>query len=125
VHRSYDKQTEADFVREENFLSNYEPLTAAQARELVEDSIGFHQFTEPMQRLIRGMAEAGQPAYFVSSACPRLVDGEPSRNPRYLQMRPDLVNPREAYLADMATRLHRRLPPGHPVYTPVNSVLAG
>jgi phosphoenolpyruvate carboxykinase (diphosphate) len=125
VHRGYDKQTEADFVREENFFSNYEPLTAAQARELVEDSIGFHQFTEPMQRLIRGMAEAGRPAYFVSSACPRLVDGEPSRNPRYLQMRPDLVNPREVYLADMATRLHRRLPSGHPVYTPVDSVLAG
>ena len=28
IHRGYDKQTESDFARPDNFFSNYEPLTA-------------------------------------------------------------------------------------------------
>ncbi len=46
IHRGYDKVTEADFVRSDNFFSNYEPLPANLAQEFVEDAIGFHQFTE-------------------------------------------------------------------------------
>ncbi len=125
IHRGYDKVTESDFARTDNFFSNYEPLNAGVARALVEDSIGFYQFTEPMQKLIREVAETGQPGYFVSSAHPRLVDGKPSKNPRYLQVRPDLLQPRETYLAGMSARLRRRLPPGQPVHTPVNAVLPG
>jgi hypothetical protein len=53
------------------------------------------------------------------------VDGKPSKNPRYLQKRPDLVNPRESYLAEMAARLRRRVPLGEPLHTPVNAVLPG
>ena len=59
IHPGYDKQTEADFTRSDNFFSNYEPLSPAQAREMVEDAIGFYQFTEPMQRLIREAAAEG------------------------------------------------------------------
>ena len=125
IHRGYDKQTEADFAQPDNFFSNYEPLTVAQARALVEDSIGFHQFTEPMQDVIRTVAESGRPAFFVSSAHPRLVEGKPTKNPRYLQLRPDLLDPRPAYLAEMAARLHRRVPLHQPVHTPVHAVLAG
>ena len=125
IHRGYDKQTEHDFAQSGNFFSNYEPLTVAQARELIEDSIGFDKYTPPMQQLIRDFAENGQPRYLVSSAHPRLVDGKPSKNPRYLQIRPDLVNSRESYLAEMATRLYRRIPLGQPVHTPVNAVLPG
>ncbi len=125
IHRGYDKQAESDLARPGNFISNYAPLTPANARELLEDSVGFYTFTEPMQTLIRTMTEGGSTAYFVSSAHPRLVDGQPSRNPRYLQTRPDLVHPREAYLAEIATRLHRRVPPGQPVHHPVNAVLPG
>ena len=98
------------FAQPDNFFSNYEPLTAADARELIEDAIGFVKFTEPMQRLILDAAKIDGPDYFVSSAHPRLVDGKPTKNPRYLQKRPDLVNPRDAYLAEMAARLHRRIP---------------
>ena len=87
IHRGYDKQTEADFAGQENFFSNYEPLASSIARELVEDSIGFYQFTEPMQAMIRGVAANGKSGYFVSSAHPRLVEGNPSKNPRYLQSR--------------------------------------
>jgi phosphoenolpyruvate carboxykinase (diphosphate) len=53
------------------------------------------------------------------------VNGKPSTNPRYLQQRPDLVNPRDSYLAEIAARLSREIPAGHPVYQPVNAVLAG
>lgn len=39
-----------------------------------------------------------------------MVEGKPSKNPRYLQKRPDLENPREAYLAEVTTRLAREIP---------------
>ncbi|MDQ3814513.1 MAG: hypothetical protein M3347_11250, partial [Armatimonadota bacterium] len=125
IHRGYDKQTEADFAQPGNFFSNYEPLTVEQAREMIEDSIGFDQFTAPMQQLIREVAASEKPGYFVCTAHPRLVDGKPSQNPRYLQTRPDLVHPREAYLAEMCMRMHRRIPLHEPVHPPVNAVLPG
>jgi hypothetical protein len=125
IHRGYDKQTEADFTLPENFFSNYEPLTPKIARELVEDAIGFHQFTAPLQKLIGDVAATGQPDFFVSSAHPRLVEGKPSKNPRYLQKRPDLVHPDEPYLADLSARLRRRVPAGQFVPTPVSAILAG
>jgi hypothetical protein len=71
------------------------------------------------------MLQKAGPDYFVSSAHPRIVDGKPSKNPRYLQRRPDLVNPRDAYLAQMAARFQRRIPLEAPVYTPVNAVVPG
>jgi phosphoenolpyruvate carboxykinase (diphosphate) len=125
IHRGYDKQTEQDFAKPGNFFSNYQPLTLEQARELVDDSIGFDKYTPPMQQLIRRFVDDGSPQYLVSSAHPRLVDGKPSKNPRYLQTRPDLVNPRDSYLAEMSTRLYRRVPLGQPLHTPVNAVLPG
>ena len=125
IHRGYDNVTESDFARPDNFFSNYEPLTTQVARELLEDSIGFHQFTEPMQKLIREVAETGTPNFFVCSAHPRFVEGKPSKNPRYLQIRPDLMQPRESYLAEMSARMCRRLPPGKPVHNPVGAVLPG
>lgn len=125
IHRGYDKQTEADFTRPDNFLSNYEPLHAIQAGEMIEDSIAFDQYTPAMQEFIREIAESGEPDFFVSSAHPRIVDGKPTKNPRYLQVRPDLVDPRAIYLAQMATRMHQRIPLGEPVHTPVDAVLPG
>ncbi|MEO6036354.1 MAG: hypothetical protein ABIQ35_13960 [Verrucomicrobiota bacterium] len=125
IHRGYDRQTESDFAQAGNFFSNYEPLDVTNARNFVEDAIGFAQFTEPMQNVISGAATNSPPAFFVCSANPRLVDGKPTKNPRYLQIRPDLLTPRESYLAQMATRLQRRLPLNQAVYTPVNVVLPG
>ncbi|HEU5072447.1 MAG TPA: hypothetical protein VFV96_18755 [Verrucomicrobiae bacterium] len=125
IHRGYDKQAEADLAGPDNFISNFAPLTWLEAQELVEDSIGFSQFTEPMQKLIRSAAAGGRPAYFVSSAHPRIVDGKPTKNPRYLQVRPDLKMPREVYLAELCTRLVRRIPASEKLYTPVNAVVPG
>ncbi len=125
IHRGYDKQTEADFVRLDNFFSNYEPLKSSQAHELVEDALGFYEFTKPMRTLIRNIAALGKPDFFVSTAHPRIVDGKPTKNPRYLQKRPDLVNPLEAYIAETGARLRRRAPADAVLPTPVDAVLPG
>lgn len=125
IHRGYDHQTESDFARSGTFFSNYEPLTSTQALELIEDAIGFDEFTPPLQEIIKAAASGDRPAYFVSCAHPRLVDGAPSKNPRYLQMRPDLLDPRASYLAEVGLRLMRRIPVGRGILTPVNAVLAG
>ena len=126
VHRGYDKQTESDFAQPGNFFSNYQPLTRADAQRELEDSINFAKFTPPMANLIRAAAnEAGRPKFFVSSAQPRLVDGKMTKNPRYLQNRHDLVHPRDFHLAEMATRLFRRVPTSQPLHRPVNAVLPG
>ena len=125
IHRGYDKQTEIDFVRTDNFFSNYEPLNQATAQDLVEDAIHFNEFTAPMQGFIREFAVEGKPRYFVSSAHPRIVEGKPSKNPRYLQKRPDLVRPIDAYIAETSARLRRRMSATAPVPTPVDAVLPG
>lgn len=125
IHRGYDKVTELDFTRTDNFFSNYEPLPHGAAREIIEDAIGFNQFTEPMQSLIQSVASDGGNGYFVCSANPRIVDGKATKNPRYLQVRPDLLAPRETYLAEVSARLRRRLPANTPVYNPVAAVLPG
>ena len=124
IHRGFDKDAEADLAGPGNFISNFEPLTVENARELVDHIVEFDQYTDPMKRLLEDFAAKGH-GYVVSSAHPRLVDGSPSKNPRYLQRRPDLVNPRDAYLAEIGTRLAREIPAENRVYFPVNAVLAG
>jgi hypothetical protein len=125
IYRGLDKQTESDLAGSDNFISNFEPLTSEDARELVEDAIKFQDFSEPMQNFIRESAKKGDDEYFVSSAHPRIVNGKPSPNMRYLQRRPDLADPRPLYLAVVGTRLARGLSLEDPVYFPVNSVLQG
>jgi len=125
IHRGFDKQAEKDICSKGTFLSNWQPLTVEDAKDIVEDATGIDQFSDPMSDFIRGIAAAGEPAYFVSSAHPRMVDGKPSKNPRYLQDRPDLVNPEKTYLAEVGARLFRKVPAGEPVYFPVNAVLSG
>ena len=124
IHRGFDKDAEADLAGPGNFISNFEPLTVEQTREMVDHIVEFDQYTEPMKKLLEDFAATGR-GYVVSSAHPRMVDGSPSKNPRYLQRRPDLVNPLGAYLAEVGTRLAREIPTENRVYFPVNAVLAG
>lgn len=119
----YDKQTESDMSGANVFLSNWEPLGKPEAQFLAEDAITFEQFTAPVQTLFRRFLEEGTPAYIVSSARPRLVDGKPSKNPRYLQERPDLTDPRSVVIAEMGTRLFRKIPADQPVPWVVDAVL--
>ena len=124
IHRGFDTQAESDIATPGTFLSNFEPLTVEQAKAIVDHVVEFDEYTEPMQRLLTDFVRAGE-GYVVSSAHPRLVDGVPSKNPRYLQRRPDLVDPLGPYLAEVCARLDRGIPPEQPVHFPVHAVLAG
>jgi hypothetical protein len=104
VHRGLDRQTEADMARPDNFLSNFEPLTASDAQALVDRVTEFDEFTLPMRHLLAAAAGQGT---VVCSAFPRLVDGKPSKNPRYLQIRPDLLAPTVRYIAERGMRVAR------------------
>ena len=123
IHRGYDKLTEAHFALDDNFFSNYAPLTQTDAQALLASAITLSEWTLPMQEVIRRAAEA--PGYFVSSAHPRIVDGKPTKNPRYLQIRADLMDKKPGYLSGMGMRLYRQVPVGQSVPTPVNAVLPG
>ncbi len=125
VIRGYDKQTEIDFSRKGVFFSNYEPIHRADAVELKNDAIRFEQFTQPMQTMFGQYLSEEKPDYVISSHLPRIVDGKPTKNPRYLQNRPDLEDPRSLYIAEIGSRLFRRIPLEEAVPMPVNSVLMG
>ena len=126
IHRGYDKQTESDMARSDVFISNFQPLTRDEVRAMRDDAMAFSQFTAPMAGFLSRFADATDgPAYAVSSANPRLVDGKPTKNPRYLQRRPDRVNVRAVAEADLATHLARRVPTSTPLALPVDVVAAG
>ncbi|HET9127121.1 MAG TPA: hypothetical protein VFN73_03505 [Propionibacteriaceae bacterium] len=128
IHRGYDRQAERDIAAPGTFLSNFQPLTHADAREMRDDAVAFSAFTAAMRDLIARFADepdGSSPAYVVSSADPRLVDGRPSRNPRYLQQRPDLADPLATAASDLAAHLQARRPTGDPLPLPVDVVAAG
>lgn len=125
IHRGYDKTTESDFSRNGVFFSNYEPLTREYTKVMEKDAIRFGNFTEPMQKTIHDFNEADSPDFVISSSNPRIVDGVPSKNPRYLQNRLDLEDERSVYVAEVGARLYRRLGLEKKPYFPVNCVLPG
>ena len=126
-HRGYDKQAEYDIAQPGTFLSNFEPLDHKAVRALVDNAVEFSQFTQPVQELLRGFAERTDPspAWVVSSAHTRLVGGKRSKNPRYLQTRPDVAHPQHTAAAELAARLHRKLPMSRPLKLAVDVVAAG
>ena len=125
IHRGYDLKTEADMARPGNFFCNYEPLDRDAARDIVEDAIRFGQYSGPIQHMFLNHLGKEHPAYICAPSHPRIVDGKPTKNPRYLQTRPDLENPRQRYLAEVGARLYRRLTTEKPMITPVHAVLPG
>lgn len=124
IHPGFDKQTEADMSSSGNFIANFEPLQGDALVDIVEDVAKFQNYSEPMSALLKA-AYSDRKGYVVSSAHPRMVDGKPSKNPRYLQLRPDLAKPVRRYIAQMGARMHRRLPLNESVCTPVDAVLCG
>ena len=131
--RGYDKQTESDMSdpQADLFISNFQPLTPADARAMAADAPGLSRFTQPMQDLVARAAalpEADDPAeqtYWVSTADPRLVNGAPTKNPRYLQVRPDIANPKDVALADLTNHLFRDVPLDEALRHSVDVVAAG
>jgi phosphoenolpyruvate carboxykinase (diphosphate) len=122
IHRGLDRQTESDMSRPDNFVSNFEPLSPAQAQAIVERVTDFDDFSQPMRQLL---AFAAGKQTVVCSSYPRLVDGKPSKNPRYLQIRPDLLAPDVRYVAERGMRLARGISSDEPLLTPVGAVLIG
>ena len=133
IVRGYDKQTESDMSdpQADLFISNFQPLTPADARAMAADAPGLSRFTQPMQDLVARAAalpEAEDPAeqtYWVSTADPRLVNGAPTKNPRYLQVRPDIANPKDVALADLTNHLFRDVPLDEALRHSVDVVAAG
>lgn len=125
IHRGLDKKAESDISSPNTFISNFEPLTTSDAKDMVEDVINFDLFTDPMRSMIQEVAERGNPKYFVSSSNPRLVNGKPTKNVRYLQTRDDIIDPKSKYVSEIGMRISRSLPLDKPLYVPVNSVLPG
>lgn len=126
IRRGYDKKAEADFCRENLFASNYHPISRGEARDEVADALEFGDYTPGLREVFTEfLDESNSRQFMVSSARPRIVDGEPTKNPRYLQNRPDVEDARGRYLADVGTRLYRRVPLGQAVRFPVDAVLAG
>jgi hypothetical protein len=125
IHRGFDKDAEADMASPGTFISNFEPLTKADAQKIIDEVVEFDKFTEPMKKLLRDFVAHEHPAYVVSSSNSRIVDGAPTKNPRYLQKRPDLTHPCETYVAEIGTRLAREIPANAAAHFPVNAVLCG
>jgi hypothetical protein len=125
VHPGQDRQTEEDMAGAGLFCSNFQPLTPADARRIVEEVQVHDAFTLPMRTHVAEHAAREGDGFSICSAEPRIVDGKRTKNPRYLQLRPDLARPRDRYVAEMGARLNRRLPFHMPVLFPVISVLSG
>jgi phosphoenolpyruvate carboxykinase (diphosphate) len=124
VHKGLDRQAESDLSLSTNFISNFEPLKPVDAQEMTEHIIELEKFTPPMRGVIESAAKMNK-GYFVSSAHPRIVEGKPTGNVRYLQDRPDIVQPLLAYVCEVGWRLRRKMPTSEPYRVHVDSVLLG
>ncbi|QDT10357.1 hypothetical protein [Planctomycetes bacterium K23_9] len=124
VHRGLDKQTESDLSKPGNFISNFQPLAIEEVRKIIDDAIEFDKFTGPIAEMLLDAAKRDE-GFVVSTADPRIINGQRTTNPRYLQDRPDMVNYRNTYVANRGMQLHRGLPADSPVHAPVGAVLGG
>lgn len=124
IRPGFDKQTEMDMSGDGLFCSNFQPIECKEMKLYTEELYFYDQFTEPMQKHMMDAVKAGE-GYNICSAKPRIVDGAPTKNPRYLQIRPDVASPKDRYLAELGARLYRRLSVADPCVFPVAGVLSG
>ncbi len=125
IIRGYDKEAEADMCSENTFLTNYEPLTREDAIDILEDAINFDKYTQPVKDLLTEVINEESDDFFVIPSHPRIVDGKPTNNPRYLQRNSNVGVTFDNYLAETGIRLHRKISLDQPVMHPVNAVLPG
>ena len=123
IHRGYDIEAERDLAGNNNFISNYEPLTRENAKELIESAISFEEYTEPIKKIIQEGAEGEGGTWFIAPSHPRVLPSGRSTNPRYLQTRPDLTDPELYYRGEIGLRIHKKIPLAEPCYVPVDAVL--
>jgi len=126
IIRGYDKGAEKDIVSDNVYLTNYELLKKKDAIEIFEDTINFDKYTQPVKDLIISIVNSpNEEEYFSLPSHTRIVDGEPTKNPRYLE--PNIfINETEAsYLGEVGVRLSRKIKSEDPVINVVNAVLPG
>lgn len=125
IYRGYDVDAESDIVQSHTFLTNYEPLNKQAAIDIYEDTINFEKYTQPVKDLITKVINHESDGYFVTPSHPRIVDGSPTKNPRYLQRNIYKQEREDSYVAEIGIRLFRQIPSDQPVHYPVNAVLPG
>ena len=126
VVRGYDKNAELDIVSNGRFLTNYELLKKADAIAIYEDTINFDKYTQPVKDFITNIVNSNdEEAYFVLPSHTRIVNGEPTANPRYLEPSRHIEETEASYLADTGVRLLRKIKFDEPVIHVVNAVLPG
>jgi len=125
IYRGYDVDAESDIVQSNTFLTNYEPLNKQDAIDLYEDTIEFEKYTQPVKDLITKVINRDKDGYFVTPSHPRIVNGEPTKNPRYLQRNIYKQEREDTHVAEMGIRLARQIGIDKPVHYPVNAVLPG
>ena len=125
VHPGQDRQTEKDMSGPGLFCSNFQPLGREDMQGIREDVATHDAFTAPMREHVDRNTAREDGGWSICSARPRIIGGKPTKNPRYLQVRPDMARPRDRYVAEMGARLSRRLPLSAPVHFPVIAVMSG
>lgn len=124
IYKGYDKQAELDLSSDNLFATNFEPLDKAQVLQIREDVMNYIHYTDPVKALIEDFL-VGEDQYCIISSEPRIVDGAPSKNPRYLEHRKDFIRPIANYVAEVGVRFSRKIPLSRPVLMPVNAILPG
>ncbi|SHI39090.1 hypothetical protein [Algibacter luteus] len=126
IVRGYDKGAELDIISDGRFLTNYEKLTKKDAIEIYEDTINYDKYTQPVQDFIKEIINSeDEDIQFVLPSHPRIVDGEPTKNPRYLEPNRFYNETEASYISDIGVRLKRKIKPEDPVIHVVNAVLPG
>lgn len=126
IVRGYDEGAERDLVSDNVYLTNYELLKKKDAIEIYEDTINFDKYTQPVKDLILSVVNSpNDEEYFSLPSHTRIVDGEPTKNPRYLERNIFINETEDSYLGDIGVRLFRKIKSEAPVITVVNAVLPG
>lgn len=126
IIRGYDEGAERDIVTDNTFLTNYELLTKKDAIEIYEDTINFDKYTQPVKDLIISIVNSPKDEdYFCLPSHTRIVDGEPTKNPRYLEKNIFIDETEASYLGEVGVRLYRKIKSEDPVIHVVNAVLPG
>jgi len=101
-------------------------LTKKDAIEIYEDTINFDKYTQPVKDLIISVVNSpNEEEYFSLPSHTRIVDGEPTKNPRYLERNIFIDETEDSYLGDIGVRLYRKIKSEDPVINVVNAVLPG
>ncbi len=126
IVRGYDEGAERDLVSDNVFLTNYELLTKKDAIEIYEDTINFDKYTQPVKDLIVSIVNSpNEQEYFSLPSHTRIVNGEPTKNPRYLERNIFIDETEDSYLGEIGVRLYRKIKSEDPVINVVNAVLPG